>query len=291
MLLMKGDFAAIQVGWQPKSQMIEAIADELSIGLEHMVLIDDSPVECEEVSRALPMVRTLRFPSQPERFASLLADEGLFDVLQFSEEDRKRARLYEQRAAAENLRSKSTNLEDFYRGLDMEIVIEPVNASSLARTAQLTQKTNQLNLTTYRYSEADIAARLRDPSWHCSTVTVRDRFGDNGIIGIMLAQHRTDRLVLDTFLMSCRVIGRTIETAMLAHLCDIAEELQAGLVEASLIPTAKNLPVRLLLPDHNFTQVCQKDGASIWHLDLRTQRVQWPSWFRRTRREAALAAD
>jgi FkbH-like protein len=291
MLLSKADFAAVQVGWQPKSQMIEAIADELSIALEHIVLIDDNPVECEEVSRVLPMVRTLRFPGEPEQFAAVLAEEGLFDTLQFSEEDRNRARLYEQRAAAEGLRSKSTDLEDFYRSLDMEIVIEPVNAGSLVRTAQLTQKTNQLNLTTRRYSEADIAARLRDPSWHCCTVTVRDRFGDNGIIGVMLARHAADKLILDTFLMSCRVIGRTVETAMLAHLCDLGQRLGVGLVEASLIPTAKNLPVRSLLPDHNFTQVGESEGASIWRLDLQTRRVEWPEWFRTPRREAVLAAD
>jgi FkbH-like protein len=280
MVLTKGDFAALQVGWQLKSQMVEAIADELAIGLEHIVLIDDNPVECAEVSQALPMVRTVVFPRQPEQFAAVLAEEGLFDTLQFSKEDRNRARLYKQRAAAENLRGKTANLEDFYRSLEMEIVIEPVNAASLSRTVQLTQKTNQLNLTTYRYSEADIAARLGDPSWDCCTVTVRDRFGDNGIVGVMFAQHVTDRLILDTFLMSCRVIGRTVETAMLAHLCDAAERFGARHVEATLIPTAKNLPVRPLLPNHNFVPSGEQEGISTWRLDLESGRVQWPEWFR-----------
>ena len=290
MLLTKSDFAAMQVGWHPKSQMIEAIADELAIGLEHIVLIDDSPVECAEVSRALPMVRTILFPRQPEQFATALGEEGLFDVLQFSKEDRNRARLYKQRAAAENLRSKAPNLEDFYRSLEMEIVVEAVNAGTLTRTAQLTQKTNQLNLTTYRYTEADIAARLHDPSWHCSTVTVRDRFGDNGIIGVMLAHHVADRLILDTFLMSCRVIGRTVETAMLAHLCDVAEQFGARLVEATLIPTSKNLPVRPLLPDHNFEHVSERDGSSTWHLDIGTRRIRRPPWFRVSSHETMLSA-
>jgi FkbH-like protein len=280
MVLTKGDFAALQIGWHPKSQMVETIADELAIGLEHIVLIDDNPVECAEVSSALPMVRTVVFPRQPEQFAAVLAEEGLFDALQFSKEDRNRARLYKQRAAAENLRGKAANLEDFYRSLEMEIVIEPVEARSLSRTAQLTQKTNQLNLTTYRYNEADIATRLDDPSWDCCTVTVRDRFGDNGIIGVMLAQHSADRLILDTFLMSCRVIGRTVETAMLAHLCDVAERFGARYVEATLIPTAKNLPVRPLLPNHNFVPSGEQEGISTWRLDLATRRVQWPEWFR-----------
>ena len=291
MVLTKGDFAAMQVGWQPKSQMIETIAEELSVGLEHIVLIDDNPVECAEVSCALPMVRTIVFPKQPEQFAAALAGEGLFDVLQLSKEDLNRTRLYKQRAAAENLRSTAANLEDFYSSLEMEIVIEPVNATSLSRTAQLTQKTNQLNLTTHRYSEADIAARLRDPAWYCCTVGVRDRFGDNGIIGVMLAQHVADRLILDTFLMSCRVIGRTVETAMLAHLCDVAERFGARVVEARLIPTAKNLPVRPLLPDHNFAASGEQDGASTWRLDLGARRVRWPQWFRTSTSMIASAID
>ena len=289
MVLHKGDFAAIQVGWQPKSQMIETIADELGIGLEHIVLIDDNPVECAEVSRALPMVRTILFPKQPENFAAVLGEEGLFDALQFSEEDRKRAHLYKQRAAAENLRGSVANLEEFYYSLEMEIVIEAVNPRSLARAAQLTQKTNQLNLTTYRYTEADIVERLRDPSWHCCTVTVRDRFGDNGIVGVMFARHQGERLVLDTFLTSCRVIGRTVETAMLAHLCDVARRRGARLIEATLIPTSKNLPVRSLLPDHRFEQVSERENASLWQLDVETQPVEWPAWFRTTAAETAPA--
>jgi FkbH-like protein len=131
---------------------------------------------------------------------------------------------------------------------------------------------------------------MRDPSWYCCTVTVRDRFGDNGIVGVMLAQHFADRLLLDTFLMSCRVIGRTVETAMLAHLCDIAEAFGARLVEATLIPTPKNLPVRPLLPAHNFVPSGEQDGTSRWHLDIATRRVQWPTWFRTASRESLSSA-
>lgn len=280
MVLKKDDFAAIQIGWRPKSEMVEAIADELSIGLEHIVLMDDNPAECAEVEQALPMVRTLLFPRQPERFAAALAEDGLFDAMHLSTEDRKRAQLYRQRAAAESLRGRAANLEDFYRGLDMAITIEPVSSRNLTRAAQLTQKTNQLNLTTRRYTEADLTERLRDPAWHCWTVAVRDRFGDNGIVGVMLALAAPDRLILDTFLLSCRVIGRTVETAMLAHLCDLARRLGVPLIEATLVSTAKNLPVRSLLPDHDFTQVSEEGRATMWHLDLDTRRISRPAWFR-----------
>jgi FkbH-like protein len=121
-------------------------------------------------------------------------------------------------------------------------------------------------------------------------VAVRDRFGDNGIIGIMLARHDADRLILDTFLMSCRVIGRTIETAMLAHLYDVAERSGARFIEATLIPTLKNIPVRGLLPDHEFEQLGDRDGVTTWHLDVGAHRIRWPEWFRVSAGETASGA-
>jgi FkbH-like protein len=226
------------------------------------------------------MVTTLQFPRNPEEFGDVLSGEGLFDVLQFSAEDLKRTQLYKQRAAAEAARSGARNLDEFYRSLDMEIRMDPVNAGNLARASQLTQKTNQLNLTTYRYNEADIRARADDAAWHCCVVTVRDRFGDHGIIGVLMAHHTGGSLVLDTFLLSCRVIGRSVETAMLAHLSDIALGYGARYIDASLIPTAKNAPVRSVLPDHGFEKVGNRDDATEWRLDVSARRVPWPAWFR-----------
>lgn len=280
MFLGRERFAASKVGWQPKSVSVREIAEELSIGLEHIVLIDDNPAECAEVSQSLPMVRTLRFPEHPEGFAALLAEDGLFDAFQVSGEDRKRTQLYQQRAQAEQLRGQATNLEDFYRGLDMWIRVDPIDERTLPRAAQLTQKTNQLNLTTPRYSESDIQARLTDQSWHCCTVRVGDRFGDHGIVGVQMARLSGTKLVVDTFLLSCRVIGRTVETAMLADLCSWAARHGATSIDAKLIPTPKNVPVRSLLPDHGFVQYEHDEIASSWRLDLTVNPIRRPEWFR-----------
>jgi len=156
-----------------------------------------------------------------------------------------------------------------------------VDASSLARAAQLTQKTSQFNLTTVRYSEAEVAARLADPNWLAITVGVRDRFGDNGIVGVVMAQAHDDRLDIDTLLLSCRVIGRTVETAMLAHLCDAALTRGLGKLTGRLIPTAKNIPVRDLFERHNFSKQSEDPaGTTIWGLDLERGRVERPTWFK-----------
>jgi FkbH-like protein len=281
MLLRKEHFADMQVHWEPKSESLCRIASNLDIGLEHLVLIDDSPAECEQVRRALPMVTIIQLPRQPERYVEALHQDGWFDVLALSQEDLRRGELYLQRASAAALRASGGGVEDYYRALNMELHIAPVDRKSLKRAAQLTQKTNQLNVTTRRYSESQLDALIADPDWSLVTVGVTDRFGDNGIVGIMFARASGTVLLLDTFLLSCRVIGRAVETAMLAHLCDIAE--QRGLTELAgeLIPTAKNMPVRDLFERHGFAKVNEDaSGASLWRIRLPEQRVQYPDWFR-----------
>jgi len=281
MLLRKEHFAETEIHWERKSDSLKRIAQRLNIGLEHIVFADDNPAECAQVRRELPVVTVIQLPRRPELYVDALCAEGLFDTITLSAEDRRRGQLYQQRAQSESMRVGSGNIEDYYRDLDMELHIAPVDASSLARAAQLTQKTSQFNLTTVRYSEAEVAARLADPNWLAITVGVRDRFGDNGIVGVVMAQARDDRLDIDTLLLSCRVIGRTVETAMLAHLCDAALARGLGKLTGRLIPTAKNIPVRDLFERHNFSKQSEDPaGTTIWGLDLERGRVERPTWFK-----------
>jgi len=246
-----------------------------------MVFVDDNPVECEGIRRALPMVQVIQLPGQPERYAGALQEGGLFDTLAVSAEDQKRGELYRQRAQAEDARANMSSVEDFYRDLAMEIAIVPANPASLARTAQLTQKTNQFNVTTLRYTEGEVAKRMGDASWVVATTNVKDRFGDNGIVGITMAQQAGTSLEIDTLLLSCRVIGRTVETAMLAHLCDEARRRGATSIAGRIIPTAKNVPARDLFERHGFTKVDEDpSGATRWQLDLAFATVPWPAWFK-----------
>ncbi len=281
MQLRKEHFAEIEIHWELKSDSLKRIAQRLNIGLEHVVFADDNPAECEQVRREIPMVTVIQLPRRPELYVDALCAEGLFDTLSLSDEDRRRGQLYQQRAQSETMRSASGNIEDYYRDLDMALNISAVDQTSLARAAQLTQKTSQFNLTTIRYSEAEVAARVADPAWLAITVGVRDRFGDNGIVGVMMARALDDRLDIDTFLLSCRVIGRTVETAMLAFLCDAAQARGLKKISGRLVPTAKNVPIRDLFQKHGFSKQGEHEsGATIWELDIECARVQQPAWFK-----------
>ena len=282
MVLKSEHFADMQIHWEAKSLSLTRIAQRLSIGLEHMVFVDDNPVECEEIRRALPMVHVIQLPAQPERYALALQEPGLFDTPTVSLEDQQRGELYRQRAQAEEARANMASVEDYYRDLAMEIAILPVDPGSLPRTAQLTQKTNQFNVTTFRYTEAELAKRMAEHEWILATTTVKDRFGDNGIVGVTMARHVGSALEIDTLLLSCRVIGRTVETAMLAHLCDEGRQRGATSIEARVIPTAKNAPARDVYERHGFVKVDEDAlGVTRWRLDLATAPVAWPAWFKR----------
>ncbi|MCK5666913.1 MAG: hypothetical protein KAI17_25675, partial [Thiotrichaceae bacterium] len=258
---------------------IRKIAMDLNIGMEHLVFVDDNPVECEQVREALPGVSVIHLGKQPENFVHLLLKDGLFDTLSFSLEDRTRTQMYKQRTQSEALRSRSTSLKDFYRNLEMSICFMPVNDASLARVAQLTQKTNQFNLTTIRYTEADIAERMRAPDWVLTTVQVKDRYGDNGIVGLMMAKKEKGRLSVDTFLLSCRVIGRTIETAMLAYIVKLAKAEGLQSVIGTIIPTQKNVPSLDLYKQHDF-HLLERDenGSSTWQYTHRDEVILFPDY-------------
>lgn len=281
MVLKKEHFANLEVNWKPKSESLIRIAETLGIGLEHIVVVDDNPAECQQIVCALPEVTAIPLPKQPELYVRALLQGGLFDTPTISAEDRRRAELYQQRAQAEALRVQSGSLEEFYRSLRMKVVFSPVGDASLARAAQLTRKTNQFNVTTIRYSEAELSPRMADPNWLLTTVTVQDRFGDNGIVGLMMARIEVDQLEIDTFLLSCRVIGRTIETAMLAYLCEQAVRRGIKFVRGRVRPTAKNLPARDVFERHGFkrSDAAELDGSS-WTLDVEPHTIPRPEWIR-----------
>ena len=277
MVLKPDDFAHMEIHWGPKDRSLEAIAARLNIGMEHLVFVDDSPLECELVRTACPMVTVIELPQQPERYVRALLEEGLFDGLSYSEEDARRLALYRQRAQAEELMSQSGSLDEVLATLGTEVTLAPVDERSLARAAQLTQKTNQFNTTTRRYTEADVTRRQNDDGWVAATVRVRDRFGDHGIVGVMLARQEGEALEVDSFLLSCRVIGRRVETVMLAALCDEAKARGLRSLRGELILTNKNEPARDLYPRHGFRRVTGDDApVAVWEIDLAETRVAYP---------------
>lgn len=278
MAMTLDDFSARELHWEPKSLSIARIAEKLNLGLRHMVFADDNPAECAEVEQALPAVTVIRLPAQPEKMVDALLSDGLFDALQFSNEDTRRTELYRQRNAAEKLRSEVSSPENYYRSLEMKLHLTNVTANNLARASQMTQKTTQFNTTTRIYSEAELDALRRDANWQTMTMRVIDKFGDNGIVGLMLARRDSAHYHIDTMLMSCRVINRGIETAMLRWLTNRGRTQGMSAIEGWILPTKRNVPVRDLFERHRF-EIAEKCGDSVlWRLNLSKVEIEQPDW-------------
>jgi len=279
MVLKWDDFAAVRINWDDKVSNMRLLAEDLSLGLDSFVFVDDNPYELEMVQQALPEVTAVQVPAEPASLPGLLSKLGYFDSLVFSEEDRQRGHFYRGEAQRTRLRQDAGDLESFYRSLQMKLGACPVSKMQVARVAQLTQRTNQFNVTTRRYSESDIQRLSGDPRWVARAYSLTDRFGDSGVISVALARKEKSAWVLDTFLMSCRVIGRTVETAILALIAAEARAAGAKELVGQFIPTKKNAPAKDLFERHGFRQVRQADGGSIWSLDLQAGSLKVPPWF------------
>lgn len=274
MLLRPKHFAAMRINWSDKAQGLREIAAELNIGTDALAFIDDNPVEREFVRAELPEVTVIDLPADPMRYADTLRDCAVFERLALTAEDRARSQYYtEQRQRAE-VQSSAASLEDFYRSLEQVVELAPVSPETLARVAQLTQKTNQFNLTTRRYSEKEISDLAGTAGCRVISASVRDRFGDNGIVGVVIT--RQDEI--DSFLMSCRVIGRGVESAILAGVIDALRGNGRREVQGSFIPTKKNAPARDFYPNHGFQKKSEQNGEILWSLDLGQANIACPEW-------------
>jgi FkbH-like protein len=282
MLLRAKHFAAWRINWTDKSQNLREIAEELNVGIDALAFLDDNPFEREQVRTALPEVTVIDLPKNPLDYASAVRNRAVFERLTLSSEDQQRTEMYaaqKQRAGAEqNFQSK----EDFFRYLEQEADLEPVSGQTLARVAQLTQKTNQFNLTTRRYTEPQIAQMAKQPHWHIFSIRVRDRFGDHGLVGVAIAHDDDEagQCEIDTFLLSCRVIGRTVETALLAHLAQSAAQRGYKRLVGWFLPTKKNAPARDFYEQHGFERKETNATGTLWALDLKSSTLRCPDWIK-----------
>jgi FkbH-like protein len=283
MLLRPEHFAAMRIDWNEKSQNLREIAAELNLGLDAIAFFDDNPVERQRVREEIPEAMVVELPADPMAYARAVRDYPAFERLAISEEDRHRTKYYaadRQRAALEQ---SAGSREDFYRSLEQEAEITPVHTLTMARVAQLTQKTNQFNLTTKRYTEQQIEELARQPGWQVLSIQVRDRYADNGLVGVAITHDHGGVCEIDTFLLSCRVIGRTVETALLAYLAEEARERGLRRLEGWFLPTKKNAPARDFYRDHGFRLAEQApEGApgQLWSFDLADKTLQCPDWVR-----------
>jgi FkbH-like protein len=241
MVLRRGDIACFIANWADKAGNIRAVAQELNIGLDALVFIDDNPFERDLVRQELPMVAVPEVSDEPTVFARTLADAGYFEALWVTDDDRARTAQYQGNRQREALKASATDLPSYLRGLEMQLVWRRFDQIGLQRTVQLINKTNQFNLTTRRYTEADVLAIMHDPRSFGLQLRLLDRFGDNGIIAVLIGRmQQNDDLLIDTWLMSCRVLGRQVEPTSLNLIAEHARGLGARRLVGEYIPTKKN---------------------------------------------------
>lgn len=240
-MILKGNYiSAYRINWQNKADNIKELASELNIGLDSMVFVDDNPTERELVKQLLPMVETPEFPGQPYELMSFfqLLVKNYFQVYSITDEDKKKTAQYKSNADRAKAASQFTDFSQFLESLNIEITIETANEFNISRIAQMTQKTNQFNLTTRRYTDADVKGFV-GAGWKIWCISVKDKFGDNGITGcIMLDGNR-----IDTLLLSCRILGKGIEFAFVKSVMALLKEQGLNDINAEFLPTAKNAQV------------------------------------------------
>ena len=270
MALKESHIAAFVANWGDKATNLRAIASALNIGLDSLVFLDDNPVERAQVRRELPMVAVPELPADPALYPRALLAAGYFEAVAFAAEDRDRADQY--RANAERAAFAGTSdMAGYLASLDMAADFRGFDAVNRARIAQLINKSNQFNLTTRRYTEAQVAALEADPDKLTLQVRLVDRFGDNGMISVVIVDRAEDGSVweIDTWLMSCRVLGRRMEEAVLDQIAGAARRAGVAALVGRFIPSVKNKMVADHYAKLGFAPAGDgPDGATVWRLDL-----------------------
>ena len=258
MILKRPDIAAFAVNWHDKAENLRSIAASLNIGLDSLVFVDDTPAERARVREALPMVAVPELPEDPANYVRCIAAAGYFESIAFTDEDRQRAGQYGANIEREALRNSMQSMDEFLQGLQMSVQYGPITPLELARATQLLNKTNQFNTTTRRFSTDEVAALASDPNNITLQFRLIDRFGDNGLVSVMLLRPDPDqRQVLEmiNWVMSCRVFGRQLEDEAMNIAVEAARSLRAVALRAEFVPTQKNGVIKKLFPNLGFERL------------------------------------
>ncbi len=242
MVLGLDKVVAHKINWESKSENIKQLAQELSLGLDSFIFIDDNPVECAEVRAACPSVVTLNLPADDKEIPGFLKNIWAFEKSTVTSEDRKRTLMYQQNLEREQLKQESLSLKSFIDGLNLTIRVGEPDTEHIPRISQLSHRTNQFNFTTIRRSETEVSKLLQSGDLQARIVHVDDRFGDYGLVGVMLYSFEKKSLKVDSFLLSCRVLGKGVAYRMLNELGTIAQDHGLSQVILSYLPTPKNTP-------------------------------------------------
>ena len=264
MILREKDFASIRINWNDKVSNMSEIAQELNIGTDSIVFFDDDPLNREFMRSALPDVYTVELPKDSSEYVNVLQELVEFSVFEVTDEDTKRAQMYVQQRKRKELEISTPNLEDLLRNLSLELTIKKSNSFTIPRISQLILKTNQFNLTTKRYTSEEIINFTNDDNMIVGCAQVKDKFGDNGVTGVFIIKKlNPHEWLLDTFLLSCRVMGREIEKGILNYIINEAKKNCVKTIKSQYIPTEKNIPIQNFLPECGF-----KKNNDFWVYDL-----------------------
>lgn len=245
--LRREHIVAARINWNRKSDNLSALAAGLNLGIDSFVFVDDNPVECAEVRASLPDVLTLEWPLDTGRALALLQHTWEFDPIAATHEDAQRTQLYREEFKRQELQAQTLTFADFIERLNLEVDVEPLAAGDLRRASQLTLRTNQFNFTTRRRDEGELQALAMDGRHTVHTVRVRDRFGDYGLVGLVIVEAAGQEWRLDTFLLSCRVLGRGVEHRIVADIGQRAAAAGAAAVRIAVLPTKRNAPAMRFL--------------------------------------------
>ncbi len=252
MILREKNFANIQINWNDKAQNLLQISDEINIGLNSIVFFDDDKLNQTRIKQEFPEVLTIELPEDPSEFSPLLKELNDFNVLQRTDEDTKRGQMYTEQRKRKELEKSVSNLDDFLKELDIKVKMKKSNEFLIPRISQLTLKTNQFNLTTRRYQEEEIKNFSSNTKFIVGCAQVLDKFGDNGITGVYIIKKNNKSWLIDTFLLSCRIMGRGVENAILSQILLDAQKNGIDEIQAEFIPTQKNQPAENFLSDFGF---------------------------------------
>jgi len=243
MILKEDNFACVKINWDDKVLNLQKIAEELNIGLDSMVFFDDDPINQEYVRESLSEIKVVNLPKDPSRYAQILIEMKDFEVLKITEEDTKRSRMYLDQKKRKELENKIGDFNEFLKQMNIEVKVKKANSFSIPRISQLTLKTNQFNLTTRRYKEDEVLKFSSSDDNIVECVQVSDKFGDNGIAGTYIIKKMNDEeWIIDTFLLSCRIMGRGVEEIMISQIIENARLSGIKRIKGEFIPTAKNKP-------------------------------------------------
>lgn len=274
MLIKKHHLAAWRMNWESKADNLVSIANELNLGTDSFVFLDDTAYERDLIRFALPSVEVPDFPADPSEYSEFLSNLPAFDTGVITEEDKKRNEMYQQEKERSSKKLSAASLEKFLKSLHIEVTIQKVKAFNTPRIAQLTQKTNQFNLTNRRYTDEQINELIKDKKNIVLGISSKDKVGDMGLVGVIIAKKNNNSLFVDTFLMSCRVLGRGIEETVLFSLSKYATQLAAFSIIGEFIPSKKNNLAKSFYSNNYFTQL--EDG--FFKYDVKKKKIKKPQW-------------